>query len=128
MTAAAMVFLGSGLGGVLRFAMYQLFVALGWLALPLATMAVNVAGSLAIGMLIAAAERGTGFLGLGEGKAFLMTGLLGGFTTFSAFSADALNLFHDGQAVQAALYVLGSVVLSLLAVAAGYYLMRGGAA
>lgn len=128
MTAAAMVFLGSGLGGVLRYAVFQLFLALGWLALPLATLAVNVIGSFVIGMMIAAMQRGTGLLGLADGKAFLMIGLLGGFTTFSAFSADVLGMAHNGQWVQTAAYVLASVLLSLLAVAAGFYLMRGGAA
>jgi CrcB protein len=54
-----------------------------------------------------------------------MTGLLGGFTTFSAFSLDTLKLVEQGQPLQAALYVMGSLVLSLLAVVLGVALARG---
>ena len=56
---------------------------------------------------------------------FLMTGILGGFTTFSAFSQDALTLYERGQAGLALTYVVASVLLSLLAIVAGVTLMRG---
>jgi CrcB protein len=55
----------------------------------------------------------------------LMTGMLGGFTTFSAFSLDALTIFERGQVGQAALYVIASVVLSLLAIVLGVMVARG---
>jgi CrcB protein len=55
----------------------------------------------------------------------LMTGMLGGFTTFSAFSLDALTIFEHGQVGQAALYVIASVVLSLLAIFLGVMVARG---
>ena len=74
----------------------------------------NVLGSFAIGVLFVAAGRARA-----AGSSFLMTGLLGGFTTFSAFSLDTLTLVEAGQTLQAAAYVLGSVALSLLAVALG---------
>ena len=85
---------------------------------PLGTVAVNLVGSFAIGVLFVLIPR--------EGwQLFLMTGLLGGFTTFSAFSLDTLKLIQQGQTLQAALYVLASVALSLIAVALGVALARG---
>jgi CrcB protein len=57
-------------------------------------------------------------------RLFLITGFLGGFTTFSAFSLDALTLWERGAAMQAGLYVLGSVILSLIAAALGLMLSR----
>ena len=83
------------------------------------TLAVNVLGSFAIGVLFV-------WLGAREGwQLFLMTGVLGGFTTFSAFSLDTLKLLQAGQTLQAAAYVGGSVLLSLAAVALGVALMKG---
>jgi CrcB protein len=86
---------------------------------PWGTAAVNVIGSFAIGVLFVLLDTRVGW------QLFLMTGLLGGFTTFSAFSLDTIKLFEAGQPLEAALYVLGSVVLSLIAVALGVALARG---
>jgi fluoride exporter len=108
-----LVALGGAFGAVLR---YLMVVAVG---APLGTLAVNVVGSFAIGVLFVA-------LGAREGwQLFLMTGILGGFTTFSAFSLDTLKLIEAGQTLQAAAYVGGSVCLSLAAVALGVALTRG---
>lgn len=84
------------------------------------TLIVNVAGSFAMGLLVVAATQGESRLG-----PFLLTGLLGGFTTFSAFSLDAVSLFERGQAGLAAAYVVASVALSLAALFAGLALFRG---
>ena len=125
MNAIALVFLGGGVGAALRYvAVNALFVLVGIGALW-GIMLVNVVGSLLMGMAMAAAERGLLTLGSAQTQLLLMTGVLGGFTTFSAFSADVLRLLQQGQHATAAVYILGSVVLSLLAVAAGYYLMGG---
>ena len=87
----------------------------GW---PLGTLVVNVAGSLAIGVAyVLLAQRA-------QVAPLAMAGFLGGFTTFSAFSLDALKLWEGGQAVQAAAYVAASVILSLAAVALGAALAR----
>jgi CrcB protein len=88
---------------------------------PYGTMLVNVAGSFLMGVLIAvlAHKGGTRF------APFLMTGLLGGFTTFSAFSLDVFTLWERGQAGLAGAYVLGSVLLSIAALGAGVLAMRG---
>ena len=103
------VALGGALGSTLRFAATT---AIGG---PLATLVVNVAGSLLIGVLFVALRQ----------SPLLMTGVLGGFTTFSAFSLDALRLHENGQTVQALAYVAASVILSLAAVALGAALTRG---
>ncbi len=108
-----LIALGGAAGSILRYLMVSAIGA------PLGTAAVNVAGSFAIGVL---------FVALGSREAWqflLMTGLLGGFTTFSAFSLDTLKLVETGQPMQAVAYVLGSVALSLIAVALGVTLARG---
>jgi fluoride exporter len=107
------VAIGGAIGSVLR---YLMVVGLG---APMATMVVNVLGSFAMGFLFILLVNRTSFSPL------LMTGVLGGFTTFSAFSLDALRLWEGGQGLHALLYVLGSVILSLVAVALGAALARG---
>lgn len=88
---------------------------------PWGTLAVNVAGSFLMGVLVLVLAREGGT----RAAPFLMTGVLGGFTTFSAFSLDALTIYERGQAGLAAVYVLASVVLSLAAIVAGMAVMRG---
>ena len=107
-----LIALGGAAGSVLRYLMVSAIGA------PLGTAAVNVLGSFAIGVL---------FILLGNRESWqflLMTGLLGGFTTFSAFSLDTLKLAEAGQPLQAVAYVLGSVTLSLIAVALGVAIAR----
>jgi CrcB protein len=108
------VALGGAIGASLRH------LALIAVPAPWGVMGINVLGSFLIGLLLAPALR----LGLSP---FLVTGILGGFTTFSAFSMDALRLWQAGQGGQAALYIAGSVILSLAAVAAGAALSPQGA-
>lgn len=88
---------------------------------PLGTLVVNVIGSFAMGILVVVLAQisGTRF------APFLMTGILGGFTTFSAFSLDAVALYERGQAGLAAGYVLASVILSLAALGLGLLWARG---
>ena len=100
------VALGGAIGSVLRY------LSLLAVPAPWGTAWINVLGSFLIGFLFVPAGR----LGM---SALLLTGLLGGFTTFSAFALDGLRLWTAGQAVQAAAYVAGSVIMSLVAVAAG---------
>jgi CrcB protein len=89
---------------------------------PWGTLAVNLIGSFAIGVIwVALAGRGAGHL-------LLVTGFLGGFTTFSAFSLDTLRLIEGGQVGTALGYVAASVGVSLLACAAGLTIARGVAA
>ena len=118
MTTVISVALGGALGAVLRY-----LVGLA-VAFPVGTLAVNVLGSFLIGVVwVVFAARGLqGWL------PFVMTGLLGGFTTFSAFSLDTLRLIEDGRIAGAGSYVIASVVLSVLACAAGLWIAKGGAA
>jgi CrcB protein len=115
------VALGGAIGAVARFLVVTGTTRAFGTGFPMGTLAVNVAGSLAMGMLAAL------LLGPKAHPAapFLITGILGGFTTFSAFSLDALRLLEDGRIGSAALYVVLSVVLSLGACAAGLMMMRG---
>lgn len=104
---------GGAIGSVLRF---LTTAALGG---PMATLAVNVLGSFAMGWLFVT------LTARGALSPLLMTGALGGFTTFSAFSLDAMKLWQAGQTTQATLYVGASVLLSLIAVTAGAALAKG---
>ncbi|MCA0401247.1 MAG: fluoride efflux transporter CrcB [Proteobacteria bacterium] len=120
MQTAFLVFLGGGIGSVLRWLVG--LGALRWLgpAFPWGTLAVNLLGGLAMGLLarlvVALPSGGQ------EARFFLMTGILGGFTTFSAFSLDAATLWMRGETGQAALYVAISVAGALGALAAGLWL------
>ena len=107
-----LIALGGALGSVLRF------LAVAAIGAPLGTAVVNVLGSFLIGALFVVLDARAGW------QLFLMTGVMGGFTTFSAFSLDTLKLLQQGQTLHAAAYVLGSVVLSLAAVAVGVTLAR----
>ncbi|MGH1331168.1 MAG: fluoride efflux transporter CrcB [Paracoccaceae bacterium] len=115
------VALGGALGASARFLTGQGLHRVFGSGLPFATLAVNLIGSFAMGVLIVllAHKGGTRF------SPFLLTGLLGGFTTFSAFSLDTLVLFERGQVGAAAGYVLVSVIGSLAAIFAGVAIARG---
>ena len=114
--------LGGALGAGLRYLVGSAAFRYFGPAFPWGTVIVNVAGSLAMGILIGLLARRSGTPN--EIRIFLATGLLGGFTTFSAFSLDAISLWERGETTLAAGYVLGSVVLSLAALFAGLLLMR----
>ncbi|EEW23942.1 fluoride efflux transporter CrcB [Rhodobacter ferrooxidans] len=115
------VALGGAIGASLRYVTNVAAMRAFGPGFPMATMLVNVLGSFAMGVLVVvlAQKGGTRF------APFLMTGILGGFTTFSAFSLDALTLWERGQVGLAAAYVLGSVALSLAAIVAGVWVTRG---
>jgi fluoride exporter len=109
------VFLGGGLGASLRHGVNlltaRLFPGLGF---PLATLVINVTGSMVMGVLVAIFAFKGG--GTQHWRLFLTTGILGGYTTFSTFSLDVALLYERGDLMQAALYVLGSVALSILGI------------
>ena len=116
-----LVFIGGGLGAVARHGVNRAGLAVLGPGFPWWTLAVNVSGSFLIGLL-------AGLFGAWESghnlRLFLITGVLGGYTTFSAFSLDTLTLWERGAFQQAGLYVLGSVILSLLAAAIGLMVTR----
>ena len=115
------VFAGAGLGGAARHAVNLAAARLG-LAFPWGTLAVNVAGSFLMGVLAAWFVARTGVPQ--PVRLFLTTGLLGGFTTFSAFSLDAALLWERGALAPLALYMLGSVALSVAGLFAGMAAVR----
>jgi CrcB protein len=89
---------------------------------PWGTLGVNITGSFLIGFLAELIMRKFG--ASAEMRLFLITGVLGGYTTFSAFSLDTITLFERGDAALAITYIAASVVLSIVAVFAGLALMR----
>ena len=116
------VFLGGGIGAALRHGVNLASARLLGAAFPYATLFENVTGSLAMGLL-------AGYFAF-KGDAsqswrlFLTTGILGGYTTFSAFSLDAALLYQRGEFGLAALYVVASVALSIAGLFAGLALVR----
>jgi CrcB protein len=117
------VFLGGGLGAALRHGVNIAASRLLGTAFPYGTLFINVAGSLAMGLI---AELFALKAGLPQHwRLFLTTGILGGFTTFSAFSLEAALLYERGQTAGAAVYVFASVVLAIGALFAGMAIVRG---
>lgn len=122
LTPWLVVFVGGGLGSMLRHGVNLGAARIGGMSFPSGTLVANVTGCFVMGLL-------AGYFAFrGEAnqtwRLFLLTGVLGGYTTFSAFSLDALLLYERGQAGLAALYVVSSVVLALAGVAVGMALTR----
>lgn len=113
-----LVALGGALGCVARFLAINGITRLNPTMYPLGTVLVNVVGSCIIGYVMAK------YGAQDTARLFFVTGVLGGFTTFSAFSWDVLQLVQRGQMTAAGMYILGSVVLSLSAVAIGAQMGR----
>jgi CrcB protein len=115
-----LVALGSAIGGSARYGVSILGAR--WLGLefPWGTLSVNVIGSGLIGWLSASVP-----VDPPSSRLFWMTGICGGFTTFSAFSLETLTLVRQGEAAKAVLYVGASLLVCGLAVAAGALLGRG---
>lgn len=113
-----LVALGGACGCALRFLVVNQVIRLNPTIFPLGTMVVNIVGSLLIGVVLAkyGSEHSV--------RAFFVAGMLGGFTTFSAFSWDALQLLQRGQYGQALLYIGGSVIVCIAATALGFRLAK----
>ena len=130
--ASLWVMLGSALGGLARYWLGVGVAALTGPSFPWGTLLINVIGSFVIGLFAAAlGERGLFSGALGRGhldfvdlRAFVMVGLCGGFTTFSSFSLQSLDLLQAGRAGPALGYMAGSVLACLLAVWGGWVLGR----
>ena len=117
-----LVFLGSGIGGAMRHGVNLAALRLFGADFPSGTLAVNIVGSLIMGLL---AEYWALKSGLSQPfRLFLTTGILGGFTTFSAFSLDTALLWERGQPATALFYAIASVVLSVGALFAGLWIIR----
>lgn len=124
MTPVLVVFLGAGIGGAARHLLNLGVPRLLGTGFPFATLIINVSGSLIMGVM-------AGYFAFRDGedwsqtmRLFVITGILGGYTTFSAFSLDFLVLMERHEYGAAALYLFGSVLLSFVAVFAGISVVR----
>lgn len=122
MSNILLVAIGGAFGSVLRYLVAVLTGRWFGPAFPWGTLAVNVIGAFAIGLLTETIARRLN--ASMELRLLLVTGILGGFTTWSSFTLDAIALFERGETVAAASYVIGSLVLSFAAVFAGLALGR----
>jgi CrcB protein len=119
----AMVALGGALGSLTRYLVAGAVQPAWWSGFPFGIFVVNITGGLAMGLIMGLAALKLHLTP--EMRAFLTTGVLGGYTTFSTFSLDSAMLMERGAFVQAGAYIVGSVVLSILALFTGLWIMRG---
>jgi len=114
-----MIAIGGALGSVGRYYISRLIMELSGGTFPMGTMVVNVTGAILIGFIAALAAPDSPFFISPEARLFLMTGICGGYTTFSTFSLETVALLGDGQWLSASLNAVGSVLLCLAAVWVG---------
>jgi fluoride exporter len=122
MRALLFVGIGGGLGSIFRYLVQMLVGRHVPLVFPLGTFLVNCSGCFLIGMFYSMSGKYSGFNP--EWRLFLITGICGGFTTFSTYSYDGLILLKQGSNLSFMLYMIGSVVLGLLATFAGAALFK----
>lgn len=124
MFAYLLVAVGGAIGSVLRYGA-GVFVGSLWRdPFPLGTLLINIVGSLVMGLFIGLMARTLpGWQN--EARLFFAVGVLGGFTTFSSFSLDAISMIERGDLLPATLYVLLSVAISIPALYIGLVVMRG---
>jgi CrcB protein len=122
MTQVLLVALGGAIGSVLRYYVGQCALRIMGPGFPWGTLTVNVVGCFVIGVFAEMIARRFG--ASADLRLLLITGFLGGFTTFSAFSLDAISLFERGDLASGAAYMIASVGLSMLAVFAGLAITR----
>jgi CrcB protein len=121
---AGWVFLGGGIGSALRYGVGRLTLAWFGPNFPVGTLVVNVLGCVLMGAL--AEWLALHDAGLSQAtKLFLVTGILGGFTTFSAFALDTVALWQRGDMLSTAFYLLASAILSIAGLIGGMALLRG---
>ncbi len=113
--------IGSCFGGILRYVLSQFIQNKFLSAFPFGTLTVNIIGCFLIGIIFGLSERSSISM---MWRLFLVTGFLGGFTTFSSFSNETVGLFRDGQIFHAFTYIISSVVVGLLATFIGISLIK----
>jgi CrcB protein len=116
-----LVFLGAGFGGVLRYAIGNIIKWNGT-SFPWATFVVNIIGSFLIGIILAYSLKNETFTT--NYKLLLTTGICGGFTTFSALSAESLQLIKQGNWMLALAYIICSIVLGIAACGIGFQMIE----
>tara|TARA_R110000787_G_scaffold55670_10_gene128461 strand:- start:480 stop:860 length:381 start_codon:yes stop_codon:yes gene_type:complete len=121
-STVSLVALGGAIGATCRYlAGVGMLRLTGPMDFPLAVLTVNIVGSILMGIFVVAAVN----KGLTQYSPFVMTGILGGFTTFSAFSLEAVTLMERGQITAVAAYVALSVGLSIGGLMLGLWIARG---
>jgi CrcB protein len=111
--ALALVAIGGAIGSVARYVLSTAILRISGSLFPIGTFVVNVAGCMAFGAIIGAAEQR--FILTPETRVFLLVGVLGGFTTFSSYAFESFALMQDGQLAMAAANIVGQVVVGLMA-------------
>lgn len=114
--------LGGFLGTISRYLSQELVNKIFSSQIPLGTLTVNIVGSFLIGIIYALSEKNNLFSS--ELKMFLAVGFCGGFTTFSSFAYENLNLLKEGNYFNFLLYITISIIVGLLAVFSGVYLIK----
>jgi len=109
------------LGGIARYLLSQFIQNRFFSTFPFGTLSVNIIGCLLIGVIFGLSERGNVTM---VWRLFLVTGFLGGFTTFSSFSNETVGLIRDGQIGQAFAYIASSVLIGLAATFAGIAIIK----
>ena len=125
MTPALLVFVGGGLGALARYGVTLAATRAFGVQFPWGTFGINVSGSLLMGLVAGFFVARTALPLQDDLRLFLTTGLLGGYTTFSAFSLETILLWERGAFGALAFYVFGSVAFSIAALFAGYALAKG---
>jgi CrcB protein len=118
----ALVAIGGAIGSVSRYVLSTAVLRVSGTLLPIGTFAVNLVGCVTFGAIIGAAEQR--FILTPEARAFLLVGVLGGFTTFSSYAFESFALMQDGQFAVAALNIVGQAVAGLLGFWVAYVIAR----
>jgi CrcB protein len=122
MNTTLYIAVGGAIGSMARYWVAIGVTRLAGPSFPWGTILINISGSFVIGLFAAVTAAGTGRLPVAPDlRAFVMVGICGGFTTFSSFSLQTLDLMRDGRTIQALANVSLSVLLCLAAVASGHY-------
>lgn len=124
LNAFLIVFFGGGLGAAIRHGVNAWLGRLAGHEFPLGIMVINISGSVVMGLAAGYFAFRSGDTWSQSARLFITTGVLGGYTTFSAFSLDAMLLYERGEFGAAAFYVVGSVALSILGLAFGLAAVR----
>jgi CrcB protein len=124
MSAYLLVGLGGAIGAMARYGAGHAVAQVWRDPFPLGTLLINIVGSLAMGLLVGPLARALPAAQT-EIRLFVAVGILGGFTTFSAFSLDAITLIERGDLAGATIYILISVIASILALWVGLVILRG---
>lgn len=114
--------IGGAIGSMLRYGAGILSLKMGFINFPWGTLTINILGSFCIGLVVGLLAHAQNWSE--DIRLFAVVGILGGFTTFSAFSLDTVLLFERGQYFYAGLYVAGSVLISIAATFLGLFLIR----